>query len=66
MWKVIHETQITKYKLLMLDHELPMYPPYTKYNIGGKIYEIVPVYDLKRSIAVETTESLLGKEVKFV
>ena len=50
----------------MLDHELPMYPPYTKYNIGGKIYEIVPVYDLKRSIAVETTESLLGKEVKFI
>lgn len=65
MWTVVYEFQARKNRVLKLDHELPKYA-YKNYVIDGKTYDIVPVYDAKNCIAVETSESLLGKEVKFI
>lgn len=52
-------------KLLRLDGELPM-SNYTAYLIGGKRYDIVPVYDAPNCIAVKSTENFVGQTVEFV
>ena len=41
--------------MLVLDGELPR-TPYSKYVIGCKFYQIVPVYDLPNCIAIYTQE----------
>jgi len=64
MRKVIYEFSVSKYKLLKLDGELPK-KDYTYFVIDGKKYKPVPVYDAQNCIAVESTESFLGKEVSF-
>ena len=52
MRKIINQMNIGKYAALELSDDLPM-NNYTKYRIAGKIYNIVPVYDLPRHIAIE-------------
>ena len=65
MNKVIKELQVGKYKLLQLDEFVPS-KKYRKYVIDGKEYEIVPVYDLNNSIAIESSDNFSEKTVEFV
>ena len=65
MAKIIRELRVGKYLALGLDNPLP-WKSYLKYRIDGKEYEIVPLYDMPNSIAVESSESLLGKVVEFI
>ena len=64
MRKVISEFSLGQYKVLALDGELPT-KGHSKYDIGGKLFSIVPLYDLPNSIAIESTESFIGKTVEF-
>lgn len=65
MAKIIRELRVGKYLALGLNNPLP-WKSYRKYRIDGKEYEIVPLYDMPNSIAVESSESLLGKVVEFI
>lgn len=65
MHKVLSEWKIGKYTILELNQETPM-KPYHKYCIDGVYYEIVPVYDMPRCIAIEAHDSYVGKAVEFV
>ena len=65
MAKIISELRVGKYLALGLDNTLP-WKSYRKYRIDGKEYEIVPLYDMPNSIAVDSSESLLGKVVEFI
>ena len=62
--KVISEFSLGQYKILALDRELPT-KGYSQYVIEGKLFNIVPLYDLPNSIAVESTDSFIGKTVEF-
>ncbi len=65
MRKIINQMNIGKYAALELSDDLPM-NNYTKYRIAGKIYNIVPVYDLPRHIAIEAQGFFVGKTVEFI
>ena len=65
MRTVISEISLGKYKALILDGPVPIHS-YTKYRIDGIYYDIVPVYDAKNCIAVESSGSFLGKKVEFI
>jgi hypothetical protein len=65
MRKIINQMNIGKYAALELSDDLPM-NSYTKYRIAGKIYNIVPVYDLPRHIAIEAQGDFVGKTVEFI
>lgn len=65
MQRILSQWSVGKYTVLEVEHELPM-KPYKKYRINGKEYEIVPVYDLPNSIAIEAKGDFTGKTVEFV
>lgn len=65
MQRILSQWSVGKYTVLEVEHELPM-TPYKKYRINGKEYEIVPVYDLPNSIAIEAKGDFTGKIVEFV
>lgn len=66
MPRIIRELTVAKYKMLQMDEEKP-FAPYKAYQIGDKIYKIVPLYDVANNwIAVQSDERLEGKEVKFI
>jgi hypothetical protein len=66
MCKVNYEFIAVKYRVLGLDEPIPDKSFY-KYEIDGKKYEPVPVYDLPGCIAIDDDgKSLMGKEVLFV
>ncbi|NLK23566.1 MAG: hypothetical protein GX309_06205 [Clostridiales bacterium] len=65
MCTVISEFKIKNYMVLKLDNDKPL-KKYTKYLIGGNEYEIVPIYDADKCIAIEADRSFLGENVKFI
>ena len=65
MRKIISQWAVGKYMVLEIDQGLPM-KPYQKYRIDGKEYDIVPVYDLPDSIAIEAKGDFAGKTVEFI
>ena len=65
MNKVVYEFKADKYMVLSLD-EMKTPNSYKKYSINGKTYDIVPVYDAPNCIAVESSDSFLGKTVKYI
>ncbi|WP_017416040.1 hypothetical protein [Clostridium tunisiense] len=65
MCKVISEFRVKNYAVLKLDEDKPL-KKYSKYLIDGLEYEIVPVYDSPRCIAIESNDSFLNKEIKFI
>ena len=52
-------------KALTLDEDIPNVV-FNSYRIGEKLYEANMVYDIKKTIAVKTSDRLLGKTVEFV
>ena len=65
MAKIVHEFSIGKYKVLTLDGAKPN-RDYRAYQIDGKTYKVVPVYDAENCIAIESSETFTGKTVEFV
>ncbi len=65
MNKVIFEVSVGKYKLLTLD-EKQSDVAYNIYQIDGKEYEPVLIYDAPSCVAIESNESFEGKTVKFL
>jgi len=63
--KVISDFSIGKYRVLKIDGEIPK-KSYSLFRIDGKEYESVPIYDTLNCIAIESSESFLGKQVDFV
>lgn len=64
MAKVIKELAVGKYRLLTLDKPDNV-QDFTHYEIDGKSYAFVPLYDIPNCIAIEANESFLGKTVVF-
>lgn len=64
MIEVNYEFQVGKYKIL----KLSSFPKtlFSSVIIDKKSYELVPVFDLPNSIAIESDDSFLGMEVLFV
>lgn len=65
MCVVISEFRINNYLVLKLNQDIPL-KKYCKYSIDGLEFEIVPIYDASRCIAIESDKSFLNKEVKFI
>lgn len=65
MNKVISEFSLGKYMVLKLDEKKPP-KSYTKYQIDGKSYKIIPIYDEAHCIAVESSDSFKGKTVAYI
>lgn len=65
MCTVISEFKINNYMVLKLDKDIPM-KKYSKYLIVKKEYDIVPIYDADRCIAIEAAGSFIGEKVDFI
>lgn len=65
MCTVISEFKVKDYSILKLDKDIPL-KTYSKYLIDSNEYEIVPIYDADRCIAVKAYRSFLGKKVEFI
>ena len=65
MNKVISEFGIGKYKVLHLDEKKPP-KAYTQYEIDGKHFKAIPIYDAPNCIAVESDGSFKGKTVEYI
>ncbi len=65
MCRIINEFQLRSYRVLILD-KLPL-KSYRQYQIDGEMWEPVPVYDAKNTIAIryDYGKSFLGKTVDF-
>jgi len=63
--KIISDFSIGRYRGLKIDGEIPK-KSYSLFQIDGKEYEPVPIYDALNCIAIESSESFLGKKVDFV
>lgn len=61
---IIYEFKAEEYAVLVLD-EIKTPKTYRSYLIDGKYYNIIPVYDATNCIAVESSESFIGKTVEF-
>lgn len=67
MRKVMNEWHVAKYAILTLDGSVKEEPAHSKYRILGIEYVPVPVYDMGDNvIAIESSDSLLGKNVEFI
>lgn len=64
MAKVIKELAVGKYRLLTLDKPDDV-QDFTHYEIDGKSYAFVPLYDIPNCIAIEANESFVGRNVVF-
>ena len=64
MRKVVDEFPFGKYKMLILDGEVP-FIRHNKYRIDGEYYDPVIVYDAKNCIAIISKDSFVGKTVYF-
>lgn len=64
MRTVKDEFSVKKYKVVVLDGSLP-YKDFNCAIIDGNRYKITIPYDIKNSIAIETEQSMIGKNVEF-
>ena len=62
---VISEFRIKDYLVLKLNKDKPL-KKYTKYLIDNNEYEIIPIYDADRCIAIKSEKSFINKKVKFI
>ena len=65
MNKIVSDFSIGRYRVLKIDGEIPK-KSYSLFQIDGKEYKLVPIYDALNCIAIESSESFLGKQVDFV
>lgn len=65
MCKVISEFKVKDYLVLKLDNDIPL-KKYTKYLIYGIYFDIIPIYDASRCIAIKSNISFLNKKVEFI
>ncbi len=64
IYKPCSEMKIKNYTILQFE-ELPI-SPYKRIKVEGKIYEIVPSYDMKNCIVINSNDSFLNKETEFI
>lgn len=64
MCTVVSEFKVKDYLVLKLDNDVPL-KKYTKYLIDGICFDIVPIYDAPRCIAIKASSSFINKKVKF-
>lgn len=62
---VIYEFKVKDYLVLKLDKDKPL-KKYTKYLIDNNEYEIIPIYDADRCIAIKSDKSFMNKKVEFI
>ena len=65
MLRVVYDFSVGKYRVLKLDGEKPK-KNYSCYVIDGKKYVGVPIYDAQNCIAIESSDSFVGKTVEFL
>ena len=65
MRKVISEFNVGKYHVLKLDGEKPK-TPFNAYRINDMAYTVVPLYDAANCIAIESSQTFVGKTVEFI
>lgn len=65
MYTVVSEFKAGKYAVLELDRPISEIN-YTNFRVNGIIFNIVPVYDLPKHIAIEATDDFVGKEVECI
>ena len=65
MIKIIGQCVVEKYTILILDNEIPKHS-FNKYEIRGILYDIVPMYDTSRCIAIKSQGEFVGAEVEFI
>ncbi len=63
--KVENELSIGKYKVLLLDKNLPL-KPFKAIRIKNKEFKIIIPYDLKNSIAIESDGDFINETVEFI
>lgn len=63
--KPIGEIKILDRYTVLRFNKLPT-TPYKKIKVGSRLFEVVPVYDAKNCIAVESTDSFLNSQIEFV
>ncbi len=65
MYRIISKLRVGKYLVLGIDRPIEE-KEYNRYIINGLEYDIVPVYDLPKSIAIETSQDIEAEEVNVV
>lgn len=62
---VVSDFSVGKYRVLKLDGAKPN-KQYNAYRIDGIVFKIIPLYDAVNCIAVESSDSFVGKTVEFI
>lgn len=63
-YKPCKEMKIKQYTVLQFS-ELPS-QPYRKLYAKGKIFDIVPIYDMENCVAIESTDIFLNEDISFI
>lgn len=58
------EIKIGRYTVLQFS-ELPLHS-YKKMCVKGKIFDIVPSYDMDKCITIESTDTFLNEDISFI
>lgn len=65
MYTIISEFKVKDYVVLKLNKDKPL-EKYTKYLIDKTEYDIIPIYDADKCIAIKSQKSFINKEVEFI
>lgn len=65
MYTIISEFKVKDYVVLKLNKDKPL-KKYTKYLIDKTEYDIIPIYDADKCIAIKSQKSFINKEVEFI
>ena len=64
MSRILSEFRIEKYLVLKIS-DIPL-KPYNKVKIEQEIFDIVPMYDAKQCVAIESNKTFLNKNIEFL
>ena len=64
MSRILSESRIGKYLVLKIS-DIPL-KAYNKIKIGKEIFNIVPMYDSKQCIAIESKGTFLNENIEFL
>lgn len=65
MYHILKELHTGKYVILVLDKPISE-RHYNAYHIEGEFFDVVPLYDMPGCIAIESSDSFIGKTVDLV
>lgn len=66
MYKIVHDEQMGKYRVMTLENSATATTKYNRIKIADEIFPVVPVFDMPGYYAIESSHSHIGQTLEFI